>query len=213
MRTSLFDLRQPGARMRRRTQRVQRAPYNKTMRHPIAAMAVLTVLFAVTSIRSSAQGVSDALNYPVRRSIAATVKPVKLGTRARCVQLQSMPSGRVGALEASLAQLGHRRLYLLLGRLATNAQPGVLYDVFLDAPCSGKWTPDAAHHVGTVNFFGVPAKASDEGPAVSFDVTETVQALKALRRLRPQTTVTIMPLGTASTKARPVIGCVKIVEQ
>jgi tyrosinase len=106
------------------------------------------------------------------------------------------------------------RIYLVLGDLAAQQQPGVLYHVFVDLPTDSAAEEGDPHYVGAVNFYN----ARPEGSASvfrSFDVTNHLRGLQERGLLSEQTKVTIIPSrgGPVSTDARPVIGRIELVVQ
>jgi hypothetical protein len=90
----------------------------------------------------------------------------------------------------------------------------VVYDVYLNLPSGAGAKQALAHWVGDLNFFDALDHKHDhnaERSFVSYDITDTAQALLVKRRLGPNAVVTIVPAGTPG--ARPEIGQVSIVEQ
>jgi tyrosinase len=113
------------------------------------------------------------------------------------------------------AGMQNQRVYLVLQDLQAQAQPGILYNVYLDPP-SGAAPGPASTPAGTINFFD----AADHGPGhsagmsrrrkfYSFDVTDRVTAAAGT----DNPTVRIAPAGTAAANARPVVGSVSLVRQ
>ena len=89
---------------------------------------------------------------------------------------------RRGAPRRALEAGGeNNRVYLVLQNLQAQAQPGILYNVYLDPPSGAPSSPPDAP-VGTINFFGAGGHAADHGAArgqstrYSFDVTDAVKA-------------------------------------
>ena len=109
----------------------------------------------------------------------------------------------------------NKRVYLVLQNLQAQAQPGVLYDVYLDPPSGASSSPSDAP-VGTINFFGTGGHGADHGAAggqstrYSFDVTDSVKAA-SVSSGAPK--VRIAPVGTPVANARPVVGAVSLVLQ
>lgn len=108
----------------------------------------------------------------------------------------------------------NKRVYLVLQNLQAQAQPGVLYHVYLDTPGASASAPGAP--VGTINFFGAMVHGADHGTTsapprlYSFDVTDAVTAASASGGAP---TVRIAPVGTPAANARPVVGGVTLVTQ
>jgi tyrosinase len=111
-----------------------------------------------------------------------------------------------------------KHIHLLVKDLHADAQPGVLYHMYLELPEGAKDDKAAPHLVGTVNFFG--AVKHGEGhdqkaalPAYEFDITDLARGLLAKNALTASPILTIVPAGTPAEKANAVIGEVTVVEQ
>ena len=102
----------------------------------------------------------------------------------------------------------NRRVYLVLQNVQAQAQPEVLYAVYLDAPGAIAAPPTAP--VGTMHFFDAVAHGTGRPTRVySFDVTDRVKAIGGASA----PTIRIAPVGTPAADARPVIGGVSLVVQ
>jgi tyrosinase len=119
-----------------------------------------------------------------------------------------------------LATLGpERRLYLVLRDFWATAQPGVLYQLYLDLPPDVEPRRGDRHAVGLLNFYnGVPladaaVPLARQSSSRSFDITELVRDLEAQGLLSMETTVTIVPIGVPSPEAKPFISRIELVEQ
>ncbi len=72
----------------------------------------------------------------------------------------------------------------MLRGLYSNAEPGVLYAIYLDLPANATPAQSADHLVGTINFFDAVAQPGHESASVdktrfiSFDATEIVRAAR-----------------------------------
>jgi tyrosinase len=153
--------------------------------------------------------------------------PVKLAaTGATRVTLEPVPATKDEApkpLRARVQALPEgQHLYLVAKNLRTNTQPGVLYSVYLDLPPNPTKEQLAAHHVGTLNFFGAMGHGGDgHGKEakkkaerfLSFDITKLAKTLHARNLINETTTLTILPAGQPAAAARPVIGEFSLVEQ
>ena len=106
------------------------------------------------------------------------------------------------------------RIYLVLGDLAAQRQPGVLYHVFVDLPADSAAEEGDPRYVGAVNFYSARPGGS-ASVFRSFDVTNLLRGLQERGLLSEQTKVTIIPSrgGTVNTDARPVIGRIELVVQ
>src|SRR5690349_3852882 len=81
-----------------------------------------------------------------------------------------------------LAASADRHFVLTLEGLATDQPPGTGFRVFLNAPDGVDPTLEDAGYAGALSFFGVPPPGAS-ARAVSFDVTEVLQRLRAAGRL------------------------------
>ncbi|HEX3151239.1 MAG TPA: tyrosinase family protein [Gemmataceae bacterium] len=115
-----------------------------------------------------------------------------------------------------------KRVLLVLKGLRADAQPGVLYNLYLELPEGAKGEKAAPHLVGSINFFNAVAhgeaghgKMEAKGPErfEQFDITELSKGLQGKGLLKAKPTVTIAPAGTQAEKANPVIGEISIVEE
>ena len=170
-----------------------------------------------------------AIREPVRPAAAvvhlatpaAAGPSIALGAGPVRVALQ--PAGGAGAaaprLSTRLAALpAGRSLYLVLENAMADAQPGVVYDVYLDLPQGAAATPASPYFAGTINFFAAAhpmGAAAGAMPARTFslDVTGMAKGLAARGQLTGTPSVTIVPAGQPDAAARPVIGAVRLVEQ
>ena len=191
---------------------VAAAPVADAAAEPAAATAAAVVARAALAVR------------PLEvRAIAP--RPVPLGNAPVRASL-ALPAPALGGAPAArlAAPTGPRNLYLLLGGIMLNANPGeVVYNVYLDLPEGTKPTPDDPHYVGTVNFFHTPVghdhaaaarsgEPSHHGTTV-FNVTDVVKNLQGSSGLSQQPTVTLIPSGTLRGDAKPVIAEVQLVEK
>jgi tyrosinase len=137
-----------------------------------------------------------------------TLEPVAVEKGAKAVPFHE----RIKALPKE------KHVYLLVKNLRADAQPGVLYQLYLDLPEGAKGEKATPHFVGTVNFFhavghgGAHAKKSSD-QFYQFDITELARALHARNLLTARPTLTIAPAGTPAGDANPVIGEVAVIEQ
>ncbi|HEY0328689.1 MAG TPA: tyrosinase family protein [Rhodopseudomonas sp.] len=184
---------------------------------------------ATAEVAASAQAAPTAQAAPsAARPLevrAVTTAPLSLGDAPVQASL-SLPAAALSGSRVTTfaASTGPRNLYLLLGGITLNADPGdVVYDVYIDLPAGAKPGPDDPHYVGTVNFFHImighdhaaAATAADTGhhSTAVFNVTETVQKLQSGNQLSKQATVTLIPNGKLKSGARPVVAQVELVEK
>ncbi len=176
---------------------------------------VLTLLLLACQSSPSLSGGTPVTPSPLARSAG----PLSLGTQPATAALAGP------ALASPLAAAGHRR-YLLLRGLTASAQPGVTYSVYLDLPAGVTPTANDPRWLGTVNFFAARPPGAPPGPDApsprnhdeerlffSFDLTDTLAALRRGGLLLPHTTVTFIPDGRPQHGARVVVGRLEIVDQ
>ncbi|MDP9102640.1 MAG: hypothetical protein M3N05_01360, partial [Pseudomonadota bacterium] len=107
-----------------------------------------------------------------------------------------------------------QKVFLVLNDLSTDIQPGVLYQIYLEAPRKGG-APEP-FTIGTLNFFA--AMHSMPGMkmasrARSYDITDLAAQLAAQGRLESSPAVSFVPLGSPATQAQPLIGSVSLAIQ
>jgi tyrosinase len=147
-------------------------------------------------------------------------KEIKLGsgpTRVTLEPLAVKEGGKPLAFHERIRALPKdKHVYLIVKNLQADAQPGVLYHLYLDLPEGAKDEKLTPHLVGTVNFFnavmlGGHGKKGPE-PFFQFDITDLARSLLSRDLLTATPTLTIAPAGTPAEKANPVIGEVTVVE-
>jgi len=116
--------------------------------------------------------------------VAAAKEPVPGGRGGASVEIDAP-----GLPEPAAAAAGREpRIYLNLADIEGEANPGVVYEVYLDPPEDPPYPAGAEHRVGVVSFFGIeqstPAGAAASGRAAhgmrySFDVTDLVNRLRS----------------------------------
>jgi tyrosinase len=160
---------------------------------------------------------------PPAITIAAATAPVALGAKATRTVMQAKgatetaPAANVTERAAALSET--KRWYLMLRGLYANAQPGVLYAIYLDLPANAPPAQAAAHLVGTINFFDAVAHPGHESASVdktrfiSFDATEIVRALRDKKLLSATPAVTIVPIGRPAADAKPMVEQISLVEE
>lgn len=146
--------------------------------------------------------------------VRAAADDVQLGTRP--VRLPLRDGGGAAAFAEEVPE--GLRTYVKIEDLAAQAQPGVVYNVYLGLPEGADPAESDRHLVGTINFFGA-VPHGDEGHGahaeamaerfVSFDVTEVARQLGD----DAAPSVTIAPVGQPAAEARPVLGRVSLVDQ
>lgn len=154
------------------------------------------------------------------RPVAMSRAPIQLGAETTTVPLETMPlaGGRATAPFPSHVEAipANKRFFLVATGLKTDAQPGVLYELYLDLPPNANAQTKKDHYVGTLNFFGASHAGHGQQPKkdkfVSFDITDLSKRLQARNLLTAKPSLSIIPAGKPED-AKPVIGDIKIVEQ
>jgi hypothetical protein len=161
----------------------------------IAALAALALLAGVP--------VTHAQQAVPVNEIAAASGPIALSDKTIRVPLESRPGV---TLSGRLADLGGRRLFLVLGNLQAAAQPGIIYEVYLGLPSGAAPTPNDPHYVGTLNFFAV-APPNTKPLWRSYDVTALAGRLVS-QGPAEDLAVTIVPMqhSAAAAAANAIIG-------
>jgi len=113
-----------------------------------------------------------------------------------------------------------RRLYLVLRNLRAEAQPGILYQLYIDLPAGTTAGRGTSYRVGTLNFFDAVGHNVHPSTAVnasldffSFDVTDVMKRLHSRSQLKATPTLSIVPVGKPNIDSKPVIGEITLVEQ
>jgi hypothetical protein len=140
------------------------------------------------------------------RVVAKMEKPVNLGSRATRVTLKGE------SLAARLESLARgRRLFLVIGGLRADHDPGVGFEVYVDLPDGA--SPAPLYHAGSINYYNAAIGRTGSADAYfSFDITAVARALRGRGLLRDATTLTIVP-SDGTLEGKPVIGRIEIVEQ
>ncbi len=164
-----------------------------------------------------------AAAHPIRPKVLAKMQADNLELSDKAVRRVLEPVASANEKTASFRALisslaAGKRLYLVLKDFRTNAQPGVLYAVYLDLPNNPSKEMEKEHFVGIVNFFNARpmsnATKHEKSPGfVSFDITRLVKGLAAAGTLEDKPVVTIVPAGTPVIGSKPLITEISVVEQ
>lgn len=167
----------------------------------------------------------NALTTPrvAQRRASVTTGAVELRPTAVSVTLEPPPPTSPGALQETLtgrvaALPPTRQLYLVAKGVRADAQPGVLYNLYLDPPRGRRLTTGGRnpHYLGSINFFDAATHTHGHGgagtKAFSLDITRAARTLHARGRLRAKPTLLIAPAGQPAAEAKPVIGEITLVE-
>jgi len=164
---------------------------------------------------------------PARVAARVAQGAVALGATATQVKLNltapspAFAAASVGGRVASVRPGG--RVYLIARQLKAKAQPGVVYQLYLDLPPNPTPQQKIDRYVGAINFFGSANHGDAHGGApvhgeaapfpdkfVSYDITGKARALAASGALASEPVLTIIPRGQPDAAAEPVIGQIEL---
>jgi tyrosinase len=148
------------------------------------------------------------------QTLATSAGPVLLGNSGAEVSLA--PTSPT-PFATTAAGGGGTRLYVILDGLRARAQPGVLYEVFLNLPQGASAALMKSRYIGTVNFFGAPTDEHAEHQprrTIALDITNRTAAVQAsggepggLPR------VTILPVEPPASGSEPLIEAVRVIRR
>lgn len=132
--------------------------------------------------------------------IGASEEPVPLEGRTTGASLEVSPPSGPAALEA---EGGPMATYLNIENVHGEANPGLLYGVFLNLPEGEAAEPESESCVGTISLFGIESSQLDDedeeaphGLHYVFDVSEQIKRLRSEGRWNPERLdVTFSPVG------------------
>jgi len=162
-------------------------------------------LLAFLGTMMASPGKADATEMAASQggAIALTATPTRIALQ---------PADNVD-LAAAFAAANHNFILTLQG-LATDRPPETGYLVFLNVPDGVTPAVEDIGYAGAVSFFGAPPSAEGaDARAVSFEVSEAVQRLRAAGRLAGTMTVTIRPAGKPAAGSHPTIRRLALFEQ
>ncbi len=125
--------------------------------------------------------------------VGATETPVTLtGVTAATGIGVSAPAGPASRAEESLG--APQSVYLNVENIEGEANPGLLYGVYVNLPAGEPPDPDGPHFAGTMSFFGIESSTEDDddreeaahGLRHVFDITSLVAELTELGRWDPE---------------------------
>jgi hypothetical protein len=169
----------------------------------VAALGLLALL-------AGASGPGAQPSVPVNDTLAAAGR-VALGGETVRVPLEP---GTGVSLSRRLADIGGRRVFLILGNLEAAQQPGIVYEVYLGLPPGAAPRSDDPHYVGTLNFFAV-APPNTAPSSRNYDVTALASRLASQRPADDRLAVTIVPTQPSpmAAAARATIGRIALAVQ
>ena len=142
--------------------------------------------------------------------LASSQEKVILGSEPTAVTLSPGPRAAAGPLSELPGDPSKRR-YLVIGNLETNAQPGVVYNVYAKSGEASERQPASGRYLGSIQFFDadpVAGRAARSRRFV-FDVTEALAGVPEADRL----TYFIVPAGQPEADAQPAIGSIDLIEK
>jgi outer membrane protein OmpA-like peptidoglycan-associated protein/subtilisin family serine protease len=149
-----------------------------------------------------------------RRSTVAPAGGIPLGGNAIRVNL-GRPTRDSEEFDES--GQGSGRTYLVMRNIRADAQPGVVYHVYLSLPAGAAGQAAQQHYVGPLSFFDAVPMPDHGGHFIGktrrFDVTAITRRLRAAGQLGDEPSVTIAPAGQPPSAAQPVIGEISFVEE
>jgi len=125
--------------------------------------------------------------------VGATEQPVTLtGSRAATSMPVSAPTGPASRTEEIAGP--PPSVYLNVENIEGEANPGLLYGVYVNVPAGEPPDPDGPHFAGTMSFFGIESSTEDDddreeaphGLRHVFDITSLVAKLTELGRWDPE---------------------------
>jgi hypothetical protein len=194
--------------------------HNRSMAPVTRLAAVCAALPLWTALQvSSAAALTTACTAPPQEqtvtplAVTAASEPLVLRTGATDVPLQVVHEARDleprPSLAARLRAASSRSIYLTLSGVSVQAQPGVVYNVYLNRP-SGERSEGAAspHFLGALSFFNATRDSARE---VALNVTPHLARLLERGELDGDLRLTIVPAGQPDPAASPRIQSVRLV--
>ena len=111
-----------------------------------------------------------------------------------------------------------QKVFLVITDLSTDVQPGVLYQIYLEAPRTGGGAPEP-FPIGTLNFFAAMTSMPGMGAmganhhARSYDITALADSLAAQGRLEASPQISFAPIGRPASQSQPLIGRISLAIQ
>jgi tyrosinase len=184
---------------------------------PVPAVASVGAAVAAAAGEASPVTLATTATAAAAGTAAAAAGGIALEPTGTRVTLSATPAAGAALTARVEAAPAERQIHLVIRNYRTDAQPGVIYNVYLDLPASGEAGSGEGHYVGSINFFGAARHDGHEGheaaTSISFDVTDLAQRLRAEGSLSDTPTVTIVPDGQPVADAKPVVGEIALVEQ
>jgi tyrosinase len=155
-----------------------------------------------------------ASGAPLSTTIVASATAVSLGTGMTTVQMEPTPEAKNSVFDLTPAAPPASDLgayYLVIRDLQINAQPGVIYTIYLNVSESASTEDMQAHQVGYLTFFhAMPGMEMNEPTRfVSYDISNLVKGLD-MSASSAGVSITIAPRGEPAAGSAPVIGSITI---
>jgi hypothetical protein len=184
----------------------------------LAAVCAVLPLWTALQVSSAAARTTACVARPQEQTVtplivAAAPDPLVLRAGATDVPLQVVREARDleprPSLAARLRAASSRPIYLTLTGVSVQAQPGVVYNVYLNRP-SGETSEGAAspHFLGALSFFNTTRDSARE---VTLNVTPHLARLLERGELDGDLRLTIVPAGEPDPAASPRIQSVRLV--
>ncbi|MBP0481457.1 tyrosinase family protein [Sagittula salina] len=151
-----------------------------------------------------------AEGVPMTESVPGAQGPLKLGTGPATARLDALP-----ILNEEAVTDRPQRTYLVISDLATEVQPGVVYDVYIGGAQVAEAKAEA-WKVGQIHFFNAASNLESmaEGNAIfTFDVTDKLDVLTAEAPGMDAPEVTIVPAGQPRAEAQPLVGTIRLMRE
>lgn len=172
----------------------------------------------------AARALAPLIAAPLRMQKKA--QPAQPSPTARLFSLLQPKTSTVGAVKSAApapappppavpAPKPGQKVFLVLNDLSTDIQPGVLYQIYLEAPRKGGGAPEP-FAIGTLNFFSAMRSMGGmkmASRARSFDITDLAAQLAAQNRLEASPALRFEPMGRPADQAQPLIGSVSLAIQ
>ncbi len=154
---------------------------------------------------------ANLLEFSEKFTTLVHAPSARLALTGSPVHVQLKLSDEPEAKKNLLSAAPSGRHSLILKGLEANAQPGVLYHVYLGLPEGATPKPNDPHKIGIINFFdAVPIEgAHTHDVSFSFDITDSIPRLK----LANEPLVTIAPVNQPDAEAKPFVGSVALVRE
>jgi tyrosinase len=151
---------------------------------------------------------------PLPTTIVASATAISLASKTTTIQIKATPEVTNHLSDLSLAAPSTPDLgayYLVIRDLQINAQPGVIYTIYLNVSENASVENLQAHKVGYLNFFHVMPgmEMNDPSRFVSYDISELMKGLD-MSVSSAGVSLTIVPSGEPAGASEPVIGSITI---